>query len=230
MHLFATLEDDWRLPMSFTESMPAPAVGLHAMTAAAAALRTRSDASAMSAVSEKSAGSARHLGSGDSYIVASSRERAGAAADPRPPAERLPSGNELEPGSPDSHFGFYKPSQGLAHPAGASPDSDTPSASRCDRADMASLAALELEWPDPGSSAMHPSVGGAARSREAQLALGVAMPQATLSPAHMRAASGGASGADARSCGGAHAGGGPAGRGPESGGGTKQGCTGCVIC
>ena len=106
MHLFATLEDDWRLPMSFTESMPAPSLGLHAMTAAAAALRTRSDASAISVVSEKSAGSARHHGSGDSYIVASSREHAGVAADPRPPAERLPGGGEPEPENPDSHVGL----------------------------------------------------------------------------------------------------------------------------
>lgn len=230
MHLFATLEDDWRLPMSFTESMPAPSAGLHAMTAAAAVLRTRSDASAMSIVSEKSAGSARQFGSGDSYIVASSREGACVAADPRPPAERQPGGGEPDPGNSDSHARFCIPSQGLAQPAGASPDCDTPSASRCHRADMASLAAMELEWPDPGSSAMHSSVGGAARSKEAQLAPGVAMPQATLSPAQARVASGCASGADARSAGGAHASGRPAGSGAESGGGTKQGCTGCVIC
>jgi hypothetical protein len=201
-HLFVTLEDDWRLPMSFTESAPAPLLGHAAMVSAAAVLRTRSD---VSVVSEKSDCNSR--------IVASSTAQLG----PGSPA--------AEPGSPPCSPP-WGPGRGAAGGAGAGgpaggpggaaealeaatekPQEGSLSSPHCaSPPDVSSLTALVPAWPQPDTPAS--SVGTPVHA-------GRAAPAAGAAPGEAR----GAGGAAARR---------PTNERP--GRKAAQGCVGCVVC
>ena len=135
--LFVTLENDWRLPMSFTEAAHAPLAGLGTIAAAAAALRTRSDASA---VSEKSDLSTRARG-----VVASSRVSSGICASPAFAASDFAAA--VQPGR-----GAAKPPESLGDSQGEDPGTSP----HADPKEVAALAALEPCWPQPGSPSLDP--------------------------------------------------------------------------
>lgn len=142
MTLFATLENDWRLPMSFTEATHAPAAGLGTMMAAAAVLRTRSDASAISEKSDVSA-HARD-------VIATSRVSSGIPASPVFPAGDFAAAGELGPGGAG-------PPEPLGDPQGEDPGASP----HADPEEVAALAALEPGWPQPGSPSLNPEFDGA---------------------------------------------------------------------
>ena len=202
-HLFVTLEDDWRLPMSFTESAPAPLLGHAAMVSAAAVLRTRSDVSVMSEKSDC-----------NSRIVASSTAQFG----PGSPA--------AEPGSPPCSPP-WGPGRGAAGAAGAAGPAGGPtgaaealeaaleeplqgSSPHCaSPPDVSSLSALVPAWPQPDTPAS--SVGTPAHAGRAAAA-------AAAAPGEARGA-GGAAGRAARGAADA-----------RPGRKAAQGCVGCVVC
>ena len=138
--LFATLENDWRLPMSFTEATHhAPAAGLGTMMAAAAVLRTHSNAPA---ISEKS-----DLSGHTRDVVATSRVSSGII----PASPAFPAGDFAAAGEPGG-MGAAGPPETLRDPQGEDPGED-PGA---DPEEVAALAALEPGWPQPGSPSLNP--------------------------------------------------------------------------
>ena len=130
MTLFATLENDWRLPMSF-EAISAPSAGLGTMMAAAAVLRTRSDASA---ISEESDISAHARG-----VIATSRVCSGIPTSPAFPASDFAAAGE--PG-----LGDAGPPETLGDPQGE----DLGASPHADPEEVAALAALEARLAAAG--------------------------------------------------------------------------------
>ena len=205
--LFKTLENDWRLPMSFTEAVHhAPAAGLGTMMAAAAVLRTHSNASAISEKSDLS-GHARD-------VVATSRVSSGMM----PASPAFPAGDFAAAGEPGPG-GAGAPETLRGDPQGEDPGEDT----GADPEEVAALAALEPGWPQPGSPSLNPDPDDAGDTEPP--------PLGAQTPDRPRDAPclGGRSRADSGS-GPLEAVAGAAGRQQRAQQRQQQGCASCVIC